>query len=159
MPTQHDGQSESFFSQFLDLTLTEALLDALGVVVCPTTCLASLRQSLQHRLFAALEEEHKAREAYSLVKAEGLVHLPGKTIDEEPSFAICPLALLLFRHIESGSLRLDCFVHGVFEKGNRHFLRHNLALLDVVCNELSKFRAFSLLLRSKQVTGWVKGRG
>lgn len=76
---------------------------------------------------------------YRFVKFLRLIHLAGKSVNEEASFAVRP--------VDAGSL-LDLRRHGNLEEFDGDLHRHNCTLLDVCPNQNTILRPFSVLFRT-----------
>jgi len=113
----------------------EPFADAVNVVIHPAAGLAPLEQALFHLRLWALKEEHKLGLAHVLLKLLALVHHAREAINQE---AVVTLALL-------GG-------HRVLQQCDGDVHRHDLALLDVVVDQLSILRARVVSLVPQQVT-------
>jgi len=76
---------------------------------------------------------------YCFVKFHRLIHLAGKTVNEEAPSAISPVG--------TGSL-LDLRRHGDLEEFDGDLHRHNVTLSDVCSNQIAILRPFSVLFRT-----------
>ena len=83
---------------------------------------------------------------YVFVELDGLVHLPGETIDQESTFTVLPsLALATF---------LQGSTHCVLKQFDSDLHGHNLTLLDICTNHFAMFRAGAILLSPKKIASY-----
>jgi hypothetical protein len=116
---------------------SETLADTLLVVISSATGLAAVDQTLLHDLFGALKEQSEDALADGLFKLDGLVHLAGETVDEELV----------------GAVLLDGGLHGVFEQLDGDFHGDNLAVADVLLDQVAELAALTVLLFAQKVAG------
>lgn len=111
---------------------SEALADALGVVVGASRGLSTLEKTSLHDLLGAVEEENHLGGADGFLKLYGLVHLTREAVDEETAFL--------------GAGLLERLGHGVLQQLDSDLHGNNQAVLNVVLDQLAKLGTGSLLL-------------
>lgn len=117
----------------------EALADALLVVVGAAAGLAALEQARLHGGLGAVVEEHELGGADRLLELEGLVQLAREAVDQEPAA------------LGARGLPRDLVLHRVLQQRDRHLHRHDLAVLDVVLDQLPVLGPLPVLLLPQQV--------
>lgn len=116
---------------------SETLADTLLIVISSAAGLATVDQTLLHDLLGTLKEQGKVALADGLFELDSLVHLAGETVDEEFVDAV----------VLNGGL------HGVLEQLDGDFHGDNLAVADVLLDEVAKIAALAVLLFAQQVAG------
>lgn len=111
----------------------EPLADALFVVIGAPARLAPLQQPCLHGLLGAVVEQDELRGAHALLELECLVELARETVDEEA--------------LRGG----QGILHGILEQGDGHLHGHDLAVLDIVFDELAVLGTLAVLLGAQQV--------
>lgn len=81
---------------------------------------------------------------HNLVKHLRLVHLTREAVNQEESLAVLPPL--------SGRRAVKRCAHGVFKQLDRHLIRDDLSLLDVVADHVAILRSLAVLLSSEQVS-------
>jgi len=116
---------------------SETLANTLLVVIGSATGLAAVDQTLLHDLFGALKEQSKDALADRLFELDSLVHLARETINEE---LVC-------------AILLDGGLHGVFEQLDGDFHGNNLAVADVLLDQVAELATLAVLLFAQKVAG------
>ena len=116
---------------------SETLANALLIIVSSATGLAAVDQTLLHDLLGTLEEKSKVALADGLFELDSLVHLARETVDEELVDVVV----------------LDGGLHGVFEQLDGDFHGDNLAVADVLLDQVAEVAALAILLFAQKVTG------
>lgn len=116
---------------------SETLADTLLVVVGSTTGLAAVDQTLFHDLLGTLEEQSEVALADGLFELDSLVHLAGKAINEELVNVVV----------------LDGGLHGILEQLDGDFHGDNLAVADVLLDQVTEVAALAILLFTQKVAG------
>jgi hypothetical protein len=114
---------------------SEALADTLLVIISSATSLAAVDQTLLHDLFGALKEESEDALADGLFELNSLVHFARETVNEE---LVC-------------AVFLDGGLHGVFEQLDGDFHGDNLAVADVLFDQVTELAALAVLLFAQKV--------
>jgi hypothetical protein len=116
---------------------SETLSDALLVVISSTTGLATVDQTLLHDLLGALEEQSEDALANRLFELDSLIHLARETVNEE---FVC-------------AVLLDGGLHGIFEQLDGDFHGDNLAVADVLLDQVAELASLAVLLFTQEVAG------
>jgi len=122
----------------------KALLDTLGIVILPSTSFASFKQALLHDLFSGRKEKDRRCDCNVMLKHLSLVHLSRESIDEEATMTVRPT-------VPRSVLRKSSF-HSVLEKLDGDFHGDYSTFLDTSLDELTMFGAFTMLLRTQEVS-------
>lgn len=81
-----------------------------------------------------------------LIENNSLVHLAREAIDQEATLTLSPsvfgLTLVLFQ----------CCMHGVLQKFDRHLARYDLAITDVLFDQIAVLRSLTVLLMTQEVS-------
>lgn len=116
---------------------SETLANALLIVVSSAAGLATVEQTLLHDVLGALEKQGKDTLADGLFELNGLVHFAGEAVDKELVDAFV----------------LDGCLHGVLEQLDGDLHGDNLAVADVLLDQVAKVGSLTVLLFTQQITG------
>lgn len=115
---------------------SETLADALLVVISSAASLAAVEQTLLHDLLSALKEQSEDTLADGLLELNSLVHLARETVNQELVDVFV----------------LDGVLHGVLEQLNGDLHRNNLAVANVLLDQVAEVTALAVLLFTQQIT-------
>lgn len=131
----------------------EALLDRLDIVIIPAGRLAALQEARLEHILRTVQEERKLGRRNGLLEENSLVELAGESIDQETRLWRL-LGLGGGFSSGAGAAALGQRVrHGVRQQRDGDLHRHDLALLDVVPDQVAVLTALADLLGAQQVSG------